>query len=526
MQDSILLLLILKIIRLQFFPPVITIEAQTTDMFYEDEFGFIKANPSFKLDGPLPTGAIKLLREALGTTESYSKTESAAKGEEDSTKTDSPKVRKRNANNNELNDRPTSSVESSKFYEDEFGFIKANSSFWIHSSESKKNKRSVAEDLSKFIKNYENGEELVQEMNDKINANEDVDYDKLRVNLETPVSSITRIPLIYNEVNGQYQGEIAVGTPPQFFNVIFDTASSDLWIRSYKCKYKNADIGNPDTAKSFKSWLSSTYEKMNGSVDNQYASGRVQGITAMEVVKIGGLTIKNQIIVEALLLQDLPYTIFDGIFGLSPKDDRHYLMSPFYNMILQDLVPSPVFSLYFSDAKNELIFGGVDPNYYKGEFIFVNTLNKMTDRWQFLFKGIYVEDKELSKRGCLGIVDSGSDFLMGSKELIEAIMESIDPQRVTNKVHEGYIVSCSDIDKLKEVRFKTMENKILSMMPKEYVKRAVINNSEFCYTSFLVLHGLNTTDSTPILCFGSVFMRKYYTQFDLKESRIGFALAS
>ncbi|XP_046688058.1 renin-like isoform X2 [Homalodisca vitripennis] len=93
----------------------------------------------------------------------------------------------------------------------------------------------------------------------------------------------------------------------------------------------------------------------------------------------------------------------------------------------------------------------------------------MTDRWQFLFKGIYVEDKELSKRGCLGIVDSGSDFLMGSKELIEAIMESIDPQRVTNKVHEGYIVSCSDIDKLKEVRFKTMENKILSMMPKEYV---------------------------------------------------------
>uniref|UniRef100_A0A1B6K1J8 Peptidase A1 domain-containing protein n=1 Tax=Homalodisca liturata TaxID=320908 RepID=A0A1B6K1J8_9HEMI len=440
MQDSILLLLILKIIRLQFFPPIITVEAQTTDMFYEDEFGFIKANPAFKLDGPLPTGAIKLLREALGTTESYSKTESAVKGEEDSTKIDSPKVRKRNANNNELND--TSSLESSKFYEDEFGFIKANSSFWIHSSESKKNKRSVAEDLSKFIKNYENGEELVQEMNDKINANEDVDYDKLRVNIETPVSSITRIPLIYNEVN------------------------------------------------------------------------------------IGGLTIKNQIIVEALLLQDLPYTIFDGIFGLSPKDDRHYLMSPFYNMILQDLVPSPVFSLYFSDAKNELIFGGVDPNYYKGEFIFVNTLNKMTDRWQFLFKGIYVEDKELSKRGCLGIVDSGSDFLMGSKELIEAIMESIDPQRVTNKVHEGYIVSCSDIDKLKEVRFKTMENKILSMMPKEYVKRAVINNSEFCYTSFLVLHGLNTTDSTPILCFGSVFMRKYYTQFDLKESRIGFALAS
>lgn len=65
--------------------------------------------------------------------------------------------------------------------------------------------------------------------------------------------------------------------------------------------------------------------------------------------QLGNLTIKNQIIVEALLLQDLPHTHFDGIFGLSPKDDRHYLMSPFYNMVLQELVPEPLFSLYLSE---------------------------------------------------------------------------------------------------------------------------------------------------------------------------------
>uniref|UniRef100_A0A1B6L765 Peptidase A1 domain-containing protein n=1 Tax=Graphocephala atropunctata TaxID=36148 RepID=A0A1B6L765_9HEMI len=353
MQNSIILLSVLKIFRLLLYSPSL-IEAQTTEMFYEDEFGFIKANPAYKLDGPLPTGAIKLLREALGgnqepqsTSEPNLETQTIKNVKGDPIQTGAPKVRKRNINVSELND--TSSIESSKFYEDEFGFIKANSSFRIQNSESKKEKRSVVEDLSNFIKNNENGEKLIQEMNDKINADDDIDYGSFKVKLETPISSMTRIPLVYNEVNGQYQGEIAVGTPPQLFNVIFDTASSDLWIRSYKCKYKNADIGNPDTARSFKNWLSSTYEKMNGSVDNQYASGRVQGITAVEVVKIGGLTIKNQIIVEALLLQDLPYTTFDGIFGLSPKDDRHYLMSPFNNMILQDLVPAPVFSLYFSE---------------------------------------------------------------------------------------------------------------------------------------------------------------------------------
>lgn len=54
---------------------------------------------------------------------------------------------------------------------------------------------------------------------------------------------------------------------------------------------------------------------------------------------------------------------------------------------------------------------------------------------------MYVGEQELSKRGCLGIVDSGTDFLMGSKELIEAIVEAIDPHRVSDKVHEGYVVS-------------------------------------------------------------------------------------
>lgn len=81
---------------------------------------------------------------------------------------------------------------------------------------------------------------------------------------------------IKDYANAQYYGSISIGQPPQSFEVIFDTGSSNLWVPKVGCTH----CGNPffGTPKSKYDHLQSTsYQPDGKEFEIMYGSGSVSG---------------------------------------------------------------------------------------------------------------------------------------------------------------------------------------------------------------------------------------------------------
>ena len=176
--------------------------------------------------------------------------------------------------------------------------------------------------------------------------------------------------------NAQYFGTVSIGSPPQSFQVIFDTGSSNLWVPKVGCTH----CGIPFIAKKHKynHQGSSTYQEDGKDFEIMYGSGSVSGFfSADDVILADDLVIDGQRFAE---IQDagglgIAYSLgkFDGILGLGfTSISIDGTTTPFENLIRQNKVDQPIFSFYLGDnAPGELTFGGYDSSKFHGELQYV-----------------------------------------------------------------------------------------------------------------------------------------------------------
>ncbi|CDW56143.1 Pregnancy-associated glycoprotein 12 [Trichuris trichiura] len=164
---------------------------------------------------------------------------------------------------------------------------------------------------------------------------------------------------LYDYANILTIGDITIGTPPQTFSVMIDTASADTWIPGRYCSYSGCG-----SMKEFDSSLSSTYYRNGLKVAIGHGPGTVYGFTAADSICMVNLCSRRQEFVEGYQTSwyywNFPY---DGVLGLAfPASSRIYSKNMVINLAESGLLSQPIFTIWKARQKLEMKYLGTKAN--------------------------------------------------------------------------------------------------------------------------------------------------------------------
>ena len=358
---------------------------------------------------------------------------------------------------------------------------------------------------------------------------------------------------LHNYANAQYYSRIAIGTPPQYFNVIFDTGSSNLWVQSNLCISQSCL-----QHKGYNSLLSSTYTALTPvlSLPNtfsiRYGTGSIHGTYACDTVTIANIVIHNQTVGFAyeesgFAFMNVP---FEGILGLSPSSSVSFLD----NIKSHKLLTHNIFSIFLSEHldMSKIMFGAVDKRKMNSNFVFVDVVSE--HYWEINVNAVYVGNRRLNvcdvlryETGRCGVaIDSGTSLYAGPTRLIKVIKDEL-----------GIESTCDNFKELLNMRIELYVNKSylnnkekmlyeIVLKPEDYVidggriKNEIeememneegvgMNNGRSgrkreCLPAFMNVDV--PPPRGPLFIFGEYFMKKFYIVFDKDRNCIGISLAN
>ncbi|XP_070604988.1 gastricsin-like [Erythrolamprus reginae] len=324
-----------------------------------------------------------------------------------------------------------------------------------------------------------------------------------------------------NFMDMTYCGEITIGTPPQKFVVLFDTGSSNLWVSSIYCQSqpcKNHPLFNPSQ--------SSTYSSQGQTFGLLYGSGSLTGVFGYDTVTIQGISITNQ---QFGLSETEPgsaflYSKYDGILGLAyPSLSSGGATTVMQGMIQENLLDAPIFSFYLRGQQNSqdggsLIFGGIDSSLYTGQINWSPVTEELY--WQVAIERFLVNNEVTSwcSQGCQAIVDTGTSLLTVPGQFFDSLMQHIGAQQDDSG---EYVVECNNVEYLPIISF-AINGVYYPLSPSAYTLPYSGENCQIAISSTY----LPSRNGQPLFILGDVFLRSYYSVYDLGNNRVGFATAA
>jgi cathepsin D len=368
-----------------------------------------------------------------------------------------------------------------------------------------------------------------------------------------------------------YVGEVDIGTPPQTFEAIMDTGSSNLWVPDSTCgSSKKASAAKKsctstcnqlsqtqvcgafcsqkccavapdlvrlfklsatydacDTKAKFDSSKSTTYVKDGEEFSIQYGTGSCEGFVGKDSVTLAGITVKDQSLGQATSIADFfAQTPLDGILGMGWPDISVDGLEPvFQSMVDQKLVEKPVFAFWLGhetqegEMAGEITIGGIDNSRFTGDISYVPVTQK--GYWQFDLGKISISGTQVS-RGGSAISDTGTSLVAGPSRDIDKLCKKLGGQ--FDPAEGIYRVDC-DVTGLPDVVF-TINGKDFAITQKSYILPPTVTKNGKPAGNDQCILGFQGFDGAPIdWILGDTMIREFYTIYDVGNAQVGFAKA-
>ena len=298
--------------------------------------------------------------------------------------------------------------------------------------------------------------------------------------------------------NDEYwSGNVTIGTPPQPFNVLFDSGSSNTWVMAKGC------TGNCSSCEQYDSSASSTYVKNGKPLTIEYGPwSTVKAYLSQDTVSVGGLTAKKHIFGETTFESG---SNLCGLMGLGPQSQADDNVTPFLQLVAEeDPSVEAKFAFYLPEKRagseaGELVLGGVDPADFHGKLVSAPVM----PQYRFWNVRTTYSAEDATSKNMVTALDSGTALLL---------LASSDPvfKAVTQNAFgcgKGPTISVQ------------IEGAQFNITAADYA----VEGQPKC----VGIYPFTPADGFPFdALFGSIFMRVVYSVFDFKHKTISFAYAN
>lgn len=351
-----------------------------------------------------------------------------------------------------------------------------------------------------------------------------------------------------------YYGTIFVGLPnPQNFTVLFDTGSGHFLLPSSACSNSACSRHQRYNRLLSMSALDIDYDGHiidqghadRDRVDIVYGTGEVSGEFVQEVVCLTYMadvteatgrddcTRLRVVMASEMTSEPFEHFEFDGVAGLGLDAlALGHEFSFFGQMSRLGLMPQPCFGVFLAKnefAASEISFGGHNEDRVASAFQWGRVVSPELGYWQVAIQNVHVGNETLdicSNGDCKAILDTGTSMLgvpkSGLSQLHWLLARPLDTDSgdVDCRTLPGPSLSFD----LGDFNIHLDAEDYSRPAPMRVTSRKSSETRMFCRSSLMPVD-MGDQLGDKVFIFGEPMLRKYYTKYDWREQRVGFAIA-